>query len=376
MNINRDNYPNYVSSFLDHTLSTVEHAEFLLFLELNPDIEEEISEIGKLILDPETKDSYLLKELLVQPFDADAHHINLTNFEFYFAADAEGDLSEAGHQRIFEFAAHHPETNSTYLLMQRMRLEPDTAIIYPAKSAITKKATLVLRPWISGAAAIAVLFLIVEIFWALNPLQQNQTAQQSPATQQQQNTGNTKKPASATEKQRVQKVGADTEPKKARFVVKKTQPYTEPKTESMPIETPSEEPLINRVPSKGFLNKTSEPFNGNLRNFYSSLFDEIRDSQESFLASLENEPEKRILPRAGTGQRVNQILKSGAQIASQVPGAMNGWTIANLGLEGFNMLTDNNLKLKRIANADGRTQKVKILDGDAGYTIGRRHAGN
>jgi hypothetical protein len=117
----------------------------------------------------------------------------------------------------------------------------------------------------------------------------------------------------------------------------------------------------------------AQPFDVNTRNTYSSLYQDIRLSQELMLAYAENvryEDHARKSP-VNVGRRFGHILQSSTQVASQVSGSLNGWAVADLGIKGFNALTDNELKLVREVDASGKTGDVRLEDEEKTYSLRR-----
>jgi hypothetical protein len=56
-------------------------------------------------------------------------------------------------------------------------------------------------------------------------------------------------------------------------------------------------------------------------------------------------------------------------MASQVSESFNGWMLADIGIRGFNLLTDNEVELMREVGQDGNTGNVKLKDGNATYLL-------
>ncbi|KAF5052319.1 hypothetical protein DSECCO2_409920 [anaerobic digester metagenome] len=131
-------------------------------------------------------------------------------------------------------------------------------------------------------------------------------------------------------------------------------------------------PPLERVPMReGNLN-VSEPFVGNARDLYSGLYEDIRLSQEILFAYYEetnSEPDDK--KGFSAGRHLPGLIRGGAQVINQVPESLNAWMLADLGISGFNMITDNELKLERQINPSGKTENVRLLNGETAYSLRR-----
>lgn len=373
--INRSNYEEIVISYLDGSLDPVDTAELLLFLEQNPDLKEEVTGIAEVVLNPDQEIQFNFKELLIRPADVDAVNLTVSNYNHYFVAAHESDLSAIGVKKVEDFIISHPELKKEYELFAKARLIVDPAIRFPNPARLRKPVFAGIRQLIYLSAAAASILILMTLYLRIEPPKTDSIVEkpegkemrdEKPAekkTQSSDNSSGKTTPAKAPVKV--------TEPKKT---AQPTPGRSDADTKApAPVERKTNE--INRVPSRQFHNNTPEPFNGGNRNFYSDLFDEITKSQESMLARLEPEPSVLQENSPGylrTGKRMGKLLRNGAQIASQVNESFSGWMLADLGIEGINMLTDNDLKLERIVNPDGSTGKVRLTESGSGYSIERR----
>jgi len=373
MKIDRTNYEEFIIGYLDRTLDPVRTAELLLFLEQNPDLKEEASELASISLKPDSEVVYHFKDALIQPADIDAIHLNTSNYNHYFVAALEGDLSATGYEAVETFISRNPGLKKEYELFNLARLKADPSIRYPEPGLLKKPVAGGIMRLIYFSAAAAAILILISFY--LRPERQstinvaeNIKGKEKPAVQtaprdsvQVKTTGirpvqkindNPGNPAPKTGKKAAVKAGNDTPEIKKR-----------------------EQGEISPVPTRHFINHTPEPFNGGSRNFYSSLFEDIRKSQEFMLAGLEPETSATNnlpLAKTRTVKRINSLIRSGAQIVSLVPESINGWMLADLGIEGINMLTDNDIKIQRVAKPDGHTEKVIITEEGSGYSFSRK----
>ncbi|MHC1776168.1 MAG: hypothetical protein AB9834_12220 [Lentimicrobium sp.] len=370
--INRTNYEVFVISYLDGTLDPVETAELLIFLEQNPDLKEEVSGIGSIVVNPVQEVQYDFKELLKQPPDVNAVNLTDTNYQHYFIAAHEGDLSPVGLNSVKTFIGNHADLKKEYELFAAARLLVDPAISFPNPGQLKKPLLSGIRKLIYLAAAAASILILVTLYLRIEPVGSPGIAEKT-GSKEVTNERLPDKKNNPTVKPGGKSNSANT-PEKEKAAVKITK-TADDKKDSQPL-TPSERNSdeIKQIPARQILNITPEPYLGAARNFYSDLFEDITKSQEPMLARLEQEspelPENSSLS-SKTGRRVGSLLRNGAQIATQVNQSFSGWMLADIGIEGINALTDNDLKLERIANSDGSTGKVQITENGSGYSFSR-----
>ena len=371
--INRSNYEAFVISYFDGSLDPVDTAELLLFLEQNPDLKEEVSGIADVVLNPDQKIQFNFKELLIRPADLEAVNLTASNYNYYFVAAHEGDLSARGMKRVEAFIISHPELKKEYELFAKARLKANPAIRLPNPAGLRKPVFAGIRQLLYFSAAAASILILMTLYLRIEPPKTDSIVEKTGGKEIRDEKPTEKKtPSSNTPSGKVRPTKV---PVKVKGSVKTTKSGTGNTENQTPAPAKRNTNEINRAPSRQILNNTPEPFNGSNRNFYSDLFDEITKSQEPMLASLEPEPS--IIPEnspgySRTGKRMGNLLRNGVQIASQVNESFSGWMLADLGIEGINMLTDNELKLERIVNSDGSTGKVKLTVSGSGYSIARR----
>ncbi len=115
-NINIHNYEEFLIDFIDGTLNDEEHAAVVMFLENHPNIADEFSGIADFNLDF-CNIEFSAKESLKKSFD-----INLENYEHYFIAAAEGDLSSDELIQLEEFIEQNPTLEKEYKIFQNLQL--------------------------------------------------------------------------------------------------------------------------------------------------------------------------------------------------------------------------------------------------------------
>ncbi len=161
--INISNYELFVIDYLDGNLNANELASFILFLEENPDIKNEVYDIKGISLKDEnivyTEKSKLKKNPIIA-----VNGINEANYEDYFIASFENDLTSAQKKKLFNFVNKNSQLVAEYELSKKIKLVPDDSIKYYNKSSL-KHEKRISPFWYSSAAAI---LLLLSSLWFFN----------------------------------------------------------------------------------------------------------------------------------------------------------------------------------------------------------------
>ena len=126
--INRGNYEVFLIDFLEENLDSETHAQVLFFLENNPDIAEEFNGISDFDIQ-ECYASYDEKEDLKRRFEKNIL-INADNYEHYFIAYHEGDLSADEKIQVEDFIDNNPSLNKDFELYGNLRYNTDNSIVF------------------------------------------------------------------------------------------------------------------------------------------------------------------------------------------------------------------------------------------------------
>jgi hypothetical protein len=166
MTITRDNYEPYFLDFLEGNLKEDQIDQFLDFLELNPDLKEELQLLENMTL-PEEQIDFSGKE-----------HLYKTSADFKAAtetkmiASLEGDL-ESNEKKLFESQLEgHPELKSEYELFSKTILSPDPSVKFPNKKSLYRKSGNRIILTLAARAAAVIILL-----WGINSLFQSQNDQ-------------------------------------------------------------------------------------------------------------------------------------------------------------------------------------------------------
>lgn len=359
MKITRENYAVFAIDYLDGTLSPEMAEAFLSFLDQHPDLSEEFSGLSMLEALSAEHTEMPVKELLKQNYDLDALNINGQNTDYYFIAYFEGDLTEAGMHNVMAFVERNPEVKNSFELFAKTGLQRDNSIVYPLKANLKKKAIVPLWVKLAPVAALAAtILLLISVYFRIEPSTEvklneiiggSEVFVASPSeisksegygsenSSLENNTGSSGKDQALRQKSKetVKRASRDNE---------------------LPVK-------LQQLPAQQITNNIIEPFKGNPRQKFTQIFDDIQLSQQLMLAQAENQQGKEDKPFNGTyGRAINRLVSTGAQVVTQIPTTFDPWLLADLGMDGFNMLTNNDLKIRRYIDQQGKTQKVQLID--------------
>jgi hypothetical protein len=160
MAINKENYPEFFLDYFEDRLSEADKAELFVFLDRHAALREEFEAFELLALEPDptnfpNRDS--LKRGTVTP----------SNYEWYFAAYAEGDLSREERDAVEHFALAYPEKGRELGMMQAAFLDPSDVVTFPEKKAL-RRPLIVRSLWYYMSAA-AVVLLVAGLFFMRMP---------------------------------------------------------------------------------------------------------------------------------------------------------------------------------------------------------------
>ncbi len=159
MKITRDNYEPFFLDYLEGNLEETMIYQFLDFLELNPDLKEELQLFDNIHL-PEEQVAFSGKQHLYKSAQDEK-----SAFEMKTIAYMEGDLKDEERESFETYIAAHPELQKEYDLFGKTRLIADTSIKFPQKQKLYRKlGTIIALTWVARAAAVVVLI------WGINSL--------------------------------------------------------------------------------------------------------------------------------------------------------------------------------------------------------------
>lgn len=368
MEINFSNYEVFVIDYLDKKLGPIETAQLLLFLEENPQIKSEIENLEIYTAPANLKESFGFIESLIRPNDAEAENLNINNYPHYFVAANEGDLSEKGMTAIKNFLLVHSELNEEYRLFSFCKLTPDKKAHFPQKEKLKiKPRSFFIRNYFATGIA-AGLLLLAAVYFQMAPNNEDALSKALNSSVQQQSTNE-----KVTSSKVINKTKSETEVDKNKVNSEKGNTLSKPTTTES--NKKSEIKPVNNIPVRKIntkpviLNTTPIIAENKTRNFYTSLYEDIKLSQELALSNEEDKEElaerethQKKLTGVKTGRILSSVIRSGEQIADQVPESLNAWLIADIGIKGFNLLTNNSYTIDRRYDATGSIKHLAVVE--------------
>ena len=174
------NYEAFALDYAEGRLDGDDLSAFKIFLENHPEIKGEIDSLNSEIIAFESNSEFghkteLKKEALL------SEDINEDNYQTYFVAYYEGDLSKLTQDKVLEFVKLHPDKPSEFESFAKLRFKPDISLHFPLKRQIKKSTPiLVLYRGLRIAASVAIILGLGWYFTQLNKNGQQYTERPNP----------------------------------------------------------------------------------------------------------------------------------------------------------------------------------------------------
>jgi hypothetical protein len=150
MKITRDNYESFFLDYLEGNLEENMIDQFLDFLELNPDLKEELNLFDNIPLPKEAVEFPGKKTLY--------RYSPNVSFDRKAVAYLEGDLNEQERRSFEASLARDARLKQEYALYEKTRIAPDPTIRFEHKEKLYRKSgTILLINWVGRAAALLIL---------------------------------------------------------------------------------------------------------------------------------------------------------------------------------------------------------------------------
>ncbi len=362
MSINRNNYETYFIDYLDGKLSPDLVSELLLFLDENPDLKEELSDLDTVPLIAGGNIQYPDKQRLKRDPILSVGPINELNYQEYLIGSVEGDLSVTESRLLERFVLRNTQVAGEWEQFKRTVLVADPAVVFPEKSRL-KKHTLwssYKKPlyYLSGAAAALLVVLLV-----MQPFHKNEPVlvEQIP---------DTPGPMTDTAQHSVRQpevtyaASVSSEPPSVPQVpIKPTDETRETENRAdIPI---SSIPTIHKGVRYQLVSTSVKPARqliSDERNLYSQALPYLTASDKYTLSPSQGTRSKPYgtFSELAMG-KVKEIFSGKSPSKKRLPD-INLWTLADIGVAGINQLTDSELHIQRIRNEEGRVISYALIN--------------
>jgi hypothetical protein len=137
MNIDRHNYEEFFILYVDNEMSSEDRRRVEAFVQLHPDLQEELDMLLQAKLEPDQQVVFANKEELMM-FNGAPSSINENNYEEWLVLYTDNELDEEQRRVVEAYAGHHPAVQHELALLLQTRLEPD-AIVFPDKNSLYRR---------------------------------------------------------------------------------------------------------------------------------------------------------------------------------------------------------------------------------------------
>jgi hypothetical protein len=143
MGINKENYEAYFLEYQEGNLSTEQVAELMVFLEMYPELKEELESFELVTVLPDANVKFENKGLLKKKDCLPTQNIHSNNYETWLVAEIEGDLSDSDKTELNEFLKKNPAVMLELNFFRKTILKPES-VVFENKQILKKSGILLL----------------------------------------------------------------------------------------------------------------------------------------------------------------------------------------------------------------------------------------
>jgi len=157
MKIDRHNYEEFFILYWDNELTASQKQAVEDFVKENSDLQEELQILGATRFTPENNIRFEEKEFLL-----DSSSINITNYEEQLLNYIDDELASDERNEVERATAKYPVIQKELSLLQRAKLQPEQAIIFPEKLVLYRreeKVRVISMTWFRVAVAAAIILI-------------------------------------------------------------------------------------------------------------------------------------------------------------------------------------------------------------------------
>ncbi len=343
--VTTDNFEEFCVAFYEGDLLEKEQEYLRNFVHDHPSLVNDFELFGKLKLSGDQYLHFPYKSNLQQFALSTNEHINESNYLDFLIAQNEGDLSSERAQELQSFLNENSQYKKDATLLASMKLKPDTSIVFENKSMLKRRVVLIpiTNKWMNVAAASVAM---VVVFYSLIPQKLGTgdipLVQDIPRVYIQ---DTTKSSAEIIEKQNSTEV-SDIAQSNKRVTIKKSSAAKPKKKEQQQINREIVKVAsVSTLACKGLDVQANDiEVNHNITN--ADIIKMINTGKTNAVVE-DNHAEKTIELNGYAGKvasRAGRLLgKTNRLKKKRIKGQLRN--IADLALEGFNKMTEGDLKL-------------------------------
>lgn len=166
MEINKHNYEEFFLLYTDNELSAAERKAVEDFVEMYPDLKEELNAVLQTRL-PMEENLFSFDKTALYKTEEAGLVINAVNYESYFLLYIDNELTKEERARVEDFAATHPGKKTELDVLLRVKMQPEAETVFQNKSVLYRHEKPVIRiafQWRRMVAAASIL-LIGTLVW-------------------------------------------------------------------------------------------------------------------------------------------------------------------------------------------------------------------
>ena len=356
MNINRQNYESFFLDYLEGNLEDPLHAELMAFLAENPDLASELEGLDEMFLEPGRPSPLHFKDRLRRDI-FQVGGIDGANVDEKLIASLEGDLNSEEEGHLEEFLRQNPAYNHDRELFRAAVLQPEKEIVFIGKERLKRRmgVLIAIRWHILGPAAAALLLLLLGWRILLPP----GVPPEKPAIAE----SNSAAAGQLAEPYRIGSLPSGAvalSPAPPSRPVKNLQSATVPETSlsDAGAGTRTAPVILDPVAAGPIASLTFQPVL--IQRYYTR--DVLADLQ-----AYEEEPATGTLV-GRVVRNLGQRVKEGRDQLQGDPGEgernISFWSLADLGIQGYNKLADREVELDVVRNKSGRPMEYSFSEGE------------
>ena len=176
MNITRHNYEEFFILYLDNELGSDDRKRVESFVNENPDLKKEFDLLLQTRVTPDHDLVFDGKQQLLKT--AFPGPISEYNFEEWLLLYIDNELTAQEKIAVEEFVAGHPSAETTLQQLQKTKLHPEHAVVFPNKELLYRREkrtpVIAIRVWRIAVAAALLLAISTAAFLVINDNKKNE----------------------------------------------------------------------------------------------------------------------------------------------------------------------------------------------------------